>query len=150
MRLDGCLFCRIAAGEISSHRVYEDDVLVAFLDIAPIRPGHIQIIPKAHYRYFDDLPADLAARIVELGQRFARAMKPMFGVERVAFAFIGNDIDHAHAHVFPAHVKDDLTSRRYIAEEVITYRAPPRPPDEEMARTARELRSALKRSERAI
>lgn len=143
MRMDGCLFCRISAGEIPSHRVYEDDALLAFLDVAPIREGHALIIPKAHHRHFDDLPADLAGRIMQIGQRLAKAMKPMFGVDRVGFMFTGNDIEHAHGHLVPMREKDDLTSRRYIVEDTVTYRMPPRPPGEELARVAERLREAI-------
>ncbi|HPN81059.1 MAG TPA: HIT domain-containing protein, partial [bacterium] len=44
-----CIFCRIIAGEIPSDKIYEDDEAVAFLDIAPVNPGHVLVIPKAHY-----------------------------------------------------------------------------------------------------
>jgi histidine triad (HIT) family protein len=56
-----CLFCRIAAGEIPAHRIAEDDLTLAFLDLHPIRPGHALVIPKAHHVWFEDLP-DEAAR----------------------------------------------------------------------------------------
>src|SRR5690554_2235770 len=61
---ENCIFCRIANGEIPSHVVYEDDEVKAFLDIQPIRPGHVLIVPKAHHDYFDDLPPALASSIV--------------------------------------------------------------------------------------
>ena len=61
---DNCIFCRIGSGEIPSHVVYEDDQLKAFLDIQPIRTGHVLIVPKAHYDYYESLPAQLAAAIV--------------------------------------------------------------------------------------
>lgn len=139
-----CLFCRIAAREVPSHAVYEDERIYAFLDIGPIRPGHTQIVPKTHYDYFDQLPPDLAAHIVQTGQRLAKAMKAIYGVERVAFAFTGGDVAHAHAHVVPMHESTDITSRRYIAEERVTFRALPRPSPDEMASHAGQLALALK------
>jgi histidine triad (HIT) family protein len=140
---DSCLFCRIARGEVPSHRVYEDERLVAFLDIGPIRPGHVQVVPKEHFSYFDELPPEIAGEIVVLGQRLARALKRIYGVRRAAFLFTGGDIDHTHAHVVPMVAPTDITSRRYIAEEAVTFRAMPRPPAEELARTAQRLRDAL-------
>jgi histidine triad (HIT) family protein len=139
-----CLFCRITRREIPAHIVYQDDYLVAFLDTDPIRPGHVQIIPRDHYPTFDDLTAELASRIIILGQRLARILKAKNGVSRVAFLFTGSDIAHAHAHVLPLIAPSDITSRRYIAEEEITFRPIPRPSDEELGQVAFALREALK------
>ena len=80
--MQDCLFCAIARGDVPSHRVCETDDLVAFLDIHPIRPAHTLIVPRAHHAYFDDMPEKLAADIVALGQKLARAMKAVYGVER--------------------------------------------------------------------
>jgi histidine triad (HIT) family protein len=109
-----CLFCRIASHEVEPVVVHEDEELMAFLDIGPIRPGHTQIIPKTHVATFELLPGPLAAQILDLGQQLARRMKEVFGVERVAFLFTGGDVAHAHAHVIPLHDKTDITSSRYI------------------------------------
>src|SRR5258708_6444720 len=66
-----CLFCRISQNEVAAHIVYEDERLLAFLDRGPIRPGHTQIMPREHFAYFDDAPADLLAAIVTVGQRLS-------------------------------------------------------------------------------
>ncbi len=116
-----CLFCRIARRELHAHAVYEDDLVFAFLDAGPIRTGHTQIVPKAHYDYFDDLPPEVASRIFAIAQKLAKVMKAVYGVPRVGMAFTGGDIAHAHAHVVPLHQKTDLTSRRYIAEDHAAY-----------------------------
>jgi histidine triad (HIT) family protein len=138
-----CLFCRIARGETPAHIVHADERIVAFLDIHPIRAGHIQIIPRAHHAYFDDLPPDLAAAILHLGQRLAQIMKRLYGVSRVAFLFTGGDIPHAHAHLVPMVEGSDITSRRYIAEERLTFRNTPRATEDELAATAEVIRRAL-------
>lgn len=138
-----CLFCAIARGDIPSHRICESDDLVAFLDIHPIRTGHALIVPKAHHDYFDDLPANLAGDIVVLGQKLGRAMKMLYGAPRVGFAFMGFDVPHAHAHVMPVFERDDITSRRAIVEEKITFRPPPRASDDELAREAERLRRTI-------
>ncbi|MDE2363220.1 MAG: HIT family protein [Hyphomicrobiales bacterium] len=141
--MQGCLFCAIAHGDVPSHRVCETDELVAFLDIQPLRPGHALIVPRAHHDYFDDLPERLAADIVVLGQKLGRAMKQIYAAPRVAFAFMGFDVPHAHAHVVPVFDKTDITSRRAIVEEKITFRAPPRASEEELAAGAKNLLAAL-------
>jgi histidine triad (HIT) family protein len=109
-----CIFCRIVAGEIPSVRIHEDSDVIAFLDIAPMRPGHTVIVPRSHVETFEKLAAPLANRVLGLGQQLARRMKELYKVERVAFFFTGTDIAHAHAHVVPIHEKMDVTSARYI------------------------------------
>lgn len=129
---ENCIFCRIAAGEIPAHVVYEDDQLKAFLDIHPIRPGHVLIVPKAHHDYYDDLPPELAAAVVHLGQRLGKAMKAAYGVERVAFLFTGTDVAHVHAHVLPMHEKTDITSPMYIEQKNLSFQLAPRADDESL------------------
>ncbi|HLU78346.1 MAG TPA: HIT family protein [Burkholderiaceae bacterium] len=138
-----CIFCRIAAGEIPAHVIHEDDQLKAFLDIHPIRPGHVLIIPKAHYDYYESLPAQLAAAIVHLGQRLGRAMKAAYGVERVAFLFTGTDVAHVHAHVVPMHEKTDITSPVYIEQQGLSFRLAPRADDAGLRETVELLNEHL-------
>lgn len=142
--LPDCLFCRIARGEIPAAEVYRDDDIVAFLDLGPIRPGHVLVIPTVHYPYFDDLPADLATRILHLGQRLARVQKAELGAERVGFMFSGNDLAHAHAHVLPLHTNTDLTSARYIQGKMPDFAPLPPDPPEVLAAMAAKLSAALK------
>jgi diadenosine tetraphosphate (Ap4A) HIT family hydrolase len=76
-------------------------------------------------------------------------LKRIEGVQRVAFCFSGSDIPHAHAHLVPLHASTDITSRRYIVEDRITFRPTPRAPDEELAavaarRTRRRWRSSIR------
>jgi histidine triad (HIT) family protein len=138
-----CLFCRISRREVAAHIVYEDERLLAFLDRGPIRPGHTQIMPREHFAYFDEAPADLLAEIVTVGQKLARVMKQTLRVPRVAFLFTGGDIAHVHAHAVPIHEETDITSRRYITEEAVTFRCLPDASDRDLARTASDLRRAL-------
>lgn len=140
---DTCIFCRIASGQIPSHVVYEDEHLKAFLDIQPIRPGHVLIVPKTHHDYFDDLPPELASRIVHLGQRLGKAMKSHYRVERAAFLFTGTDVAHVHAHVLPMHQKSDITSPVYIEQKDLTFRLAPRASDEDLKQTVAALTAAL-------
>jgi histidine triad (HIT) family protein len=138
-----CEFCRIVSGQDRAHVVFEDDAIMAFVDLMPIREGHLQVIPKAHYVCFDDMPPALAARVLHVGQRLARAQKALYGVARVGFVFSGNDVAHAHAHVIPLHDRTDVTSRRYIAETELTFVGRPPASDAEMARVAAAMKEAL-------
>lgn len=142
-KIASCLFCGIAQNQISCVSVFESADLIAFLDISPIRRGHIQIIPRHHFKYFDDLPAELASEIVRAGQKIARAQKKLYGVDRVAFLFSGGDIPHVHAHLVPMHEKTDITSRLYIAEESLTFRSTPGVSPEELEAVAGELRPTI-------
>jgi histidine triad (HIT) family protein len=105
--------------------LHEDDKIMAFLDLCPIRPGHTQIIPKEHHPFFDDLPPATGSRIFAVAQEISRAMKRIYQVPRVAFPFTGGDVPHVHAHLVPMHEKTDITSRLYIAEKDLTFRSTP-------------------------
>lgn len=73
-----CIFCRIVKGDAPAYKVYEDEDTLAFLDIAPLTPGHTLIIPKKHYHYLHDMPpedmARLGARIPKVVQAVVSAM----------------------------------------------------------------------------
>ena len=138
-----CLFCRIVSGELPAEVIFEDELVVAIADIYPIRAGHTQIVSRQHVPYFEDLPDATASRIIHVGQRLSRAMKSLYGVPRIAFALTGGDHAHAHAHVVPMHENTDITSRRYIVEERLTFRSMPRVTAEELASNAAALRAAL-------
>jgi histidine triad (HIT) family protein len=108
-----CVFCAIAADPSSAVLLHEDAEVYVALDIAPIRRGHSLVVTRQHVETFELLPDALAGKIVLLGQRLARRLKAVYGVERVAFLFAGHDVPHVHAHVIPMHEKTDVTSARY-------------------------------------
>ncbi|MEM9804585.1 MAG: HIT family protein [Cyanobacteria bacterium P01_D01_bin.56] len=143
MANNACLFCRIAAGHLPAHMVYESPNVLAFLDIRPIRPGHVQIIPREHFDYYDTMPLETLTEIASVGQRLAPILRDLFEVKRVAFVFTGGDIPHAHAHVVPMVEATDITSKQYIAEQDITFQDRPRIPDSELSVTAKSLHLML-------
>lgn len=140
---EDCLFCRIAAGDLPCHKLHEDEAILAFLDLHPIRAGHALVIPKAHHIWFEDLPADLATRITGCAQDLARAMKRLYGVPRVGMFYTGIHVAHAHAHVVPMHHVHDVSSQAYLALGPDEFSAPPQLPPDEMAGIAADLRDAL-------
>lgn len=138
-----CAFCDIAACRAPAAFAYRGGGLSVFADQNPIRPGHVQIIPDAHFETFEALPGALASTIMLLGQRVARAQKRLYGVKRIGFVFSGHDVAHAHAHLIPLHEKTDLTSLRYFAlGSNLPLRDIHVDPDE-MTRTAHALAEAL-------
>ena len=142
---DTCLFCRLVAGKIPAHVIHEDDLTLAFLDLFPIRPGHALVIPKAHYDWFEDMPAPVAHRVIEVSQRLSRAMKAEYGVARVGMFFTGIHVPHAHAHLVPMLHPHDVSSAAYLADGPDSLTQPPRLPEAQMRAEAARLRAALSR-----
>ena len=98
-----CIFCKIVKGEIPSHKVYEDENFLAFLDINPQSPGHTQVIAKKHYRWVWDVP-NIGAYF-EVVQKIAKAQQKAFGTDFILSKIIGDEVEHAHIWVFPG-IKD--------------------------------------------
>jgi len=94
-----CIFCKIVAGEIPSHKVYEDEEFFAFLDIHPESPGHTQVIPKKHFRWVWDIPN--AGAFFSLIKKIAKAQQTAFGTDWILSKIVGDEIPHAHVWVFP-------------------------------------------------
>lgn len=95
-----CIFCKIVAGEIPAHKVYEDDAYLAFLDIRPLSAGHTLIIPKEHERWVWDV-ADLGGYF-GVARKIAKALQKISGTDEVHMKVVGEEIPHAHIWVFPA------------------------------------------------
>jgi histidine triad (HIT) family protein len=138
-----CIFCNIVARELPAHIVFEDEQVLAFLDIHPVRSGHTLIIPKTHYSYFEEMPPALMAHIATLAQRFARHMMTVYQPMRVGMIVSGTDVPHMHAHVCPMHEKYDVTSGRYITSPNPIFGLPPRAAAEDLTREAARLTAAL-------
>jgi len=138
-----CLFCRIARGEIPARFVYQSQAVIAFLDIRPIRRGHVLVVPRKHFPFYDDLSPEVANEVMSVAQRLAPALRAGFQVERVGLFFTGVDIPHAHAHVVPMVEPTDVTSRQYIAEETLTFRPAALAPADELDSSAELIKRAL-------
>jgi histidine triad (HIT) family protein len=112
-----CIFCKIIKGDLPSVKVYEDDQIVAILDLRPIQPGHTLVIPKIHVDHFIDLPDHLAAHMVNVGQKIGRRMRDVLNPERVGNIIAGYGVGHVHYHVVPMHHAHDISSRAYAFVE---------------------------------
>ncbi|MFW5734760.1 MAG: HIT family protein, partial [Oceanidesulfovibrio sp.] len=103
-----CIFCKIVAGEIPSQKVLETDQIFAFLDIAPVNPGHVLVIPKAHYATLLDMDSALAEPIHEAVQRLAAAAMQATGAQGFNLQVnthhaAGQLVPHVHYHIIPRH-----------------------------------------------
>jgi histidine triad (HIT) family protein len=108
-----CIFSKIAAGQIPVQKVYEDDVVLAFLDINPISDGHTLVIPKKKYALLDDCPAELLGQMCSRLGKIAGAVVAATGAEgynvlcnngRAA----GQLIDYVHFHIVPRRSGDGV------------------------------------------
>ena len=105
--MENCIFCKIVRKEIPSEVVYEDDNFLAILDINPRAPGHVQVIPKKHYKWVWDLPESGEAGVPTIGkyfevvQKIAKAMQKAFGAELIRSQVFGDEVPHAHVWVWP-------------------------------------------------
>jgi histidine triad (HIT) family protein len=120
-----CLFCRIAAGEVDAHVVYEDDAFLAFLDHRPLFPGHALLIPRTHVDTLLDAPADLLGPLAAATQRLSIAVRDAMEAEGVFNAVnnvVSQSVPHLHVHVVPRRRKDGLRGffwprSKYASEE---------------------------------
>ena len=111
--MSNCIFCKIIAGEIPSVKLYEDDLVYAFLDIAPINKGHVLVIPKEHHESASTIPEATAGRMMKIGTRLGIALKraldyDAYNLHLADGKAAGQVVMHAHLHVVPRGVDDDF------------------------------------------
>ena len=111
-----CVFCRIVAGTIPAAKVYEDDLVLAFIDINPLADGHTLLIPKTHYESIYQMPADLASALGALLPRLARAVTSTVNAHGLNVLqnngpCAGQAVSHLHFHLIPRMPGDGLGYR---------------------------------------
>lgn len=102
------IFSRIAAGEIPSYKVAEDEKHFAFLDINPVHPGHVLVIPKKEVDYIFDLSDEEYSALLLFAKKVAGALKRAIPCRKVGVTVIGLDVPHAHIHLVPMDKGDDM------------------------------------------
>ena len=101
------LFSRIIAGEIPCHKVAENDMFLAFLDIMPLAEGHVLVIPKVEVDYIFDLEDSMLAAMILFAKEVAGKIKHAIPCKKVGMSVIGLEVPHAHIHLIPMnHVSD--------------------------------------------
>jgi histidine triad (HIT) family protein len=133
-----CTFCAVVAGDVPAHRVLEDDGFVAFLDIRPLFPGHVLVVPRPHVETLADLPAADAGPLFERVRALAGVMEAALGAQG-SFVAVNNrvsqSVPHLHVHVVPRTKGDGLRGFFWPRQRYGS--------DEEAAAVADRLRSAL-------
>ena len=135
-----CIFCEIVAGRADASVVYEDDHVIAFLDLFPVNEGHTLVVPKTHATYLNDMDAETGMRVFAAAQRLAQAVRDSGvrceGVNLVLAdgAAAGQEVFHVHLHVLPRYAGDQFGFR---------FGGKGQAAREEMEGTAEKIRSAV-------
>ncbi|MBG6083655.1 HIT family protein [Zhihengliuella flava] len=101
------LFSKIIAGEIPARFVWQDDDVVAFLDVRPQTDGHVLVVPRAHVDKWTEADAGLYAKITAVAQKIGASQVRVFGSERAGTTIMGFEVPHLHVHVWPVNSMAD-------------------------------------------
>ena len=102
------LFTRIIQREIPGRFVYEDEHCVAFLTVAPLRPGHTLIVPRAEVDHWLDLPPPLLSHLMLTAQKVGHALQQAFPCQKIGLVIAGLEVPHCHLHLTPIDTITDL------------------------------------------
>jgi histidine triad (HIT) family protein len=102
------IFSKIIAGDIPGYRIAENDKFFAFLDIFPLREGHVLVIPKTETDKFFDLGKEYLSEILVFAQPIAKAIEKSFDCNRCGITVVGLEVPHAHVHLIPINTANDL------------------------------------------
>ena len=116
MSRDDCIFCKMAAGEIPVSRVFEDDAVLAFLDINPVSDGHTLVIPKEHCATVGDCPPEVLGSVGSRLGEIARAVSEATGSDGYNvlcnnYRAAGQLVEHVHFHIIPRRIGDGVFNR---------------------------------------
>jgi len=106
-----CLFCKIVSRELEAKIIFEDEISLAFLDVRPLFPGHVLLIPKAHYPTLTDLPPALIGPFFSNAQMLARRVQQAMKAEGTFVAMnnvVSQSVPHLHVHIVPRKRSDGL------------------------------------------
>ncbi|WP_243711742.1 HIT family protein [Paenibacillus sp. BK033] len=104
-----CIGCQLANKEIETNIIYENDLVICILDIAPLNEGHLLILPKKHFHDVDDLDEATASKIMRISRFLTRLLKSQFQPQGITILQNNgkfNDLTHYHMHVFPRYESD--------------------------------------------
>lgn len=120
--MENCIFCSIIQGDIPSSKVYEDEQVLAFLDISQTTKGHTLVIPKQHVRNLLEMTAKTASHLFARIPKIARAIQSATGATAMNIinnneALAGQTVFHAHVHLVPRYNEEDGISIQYTTHE---------------------------------
>ena len=99
--MEECIFCKIIKGEIKAEKIYEDEIFLALLDVRPIKPGHLLVIPKKHSEYLFDLPNLEYSALMLKSKELAIMLKEKLNPQKIGLSVEGFGVPHAHIHLIP-------------------------------------------------
>ncbi len=123
-----CIFCKIINNEIPSYKVYEDDNVLAILDISQITYGHTLVIPKDHYENIFDIKESSLLNITKVVNNLSKKYKEVFNVDGVNIfnnsgSIAGQEVNHFHFHIVPRYNKEELvfkhSTNKYDLSEIL-------------------------------
>ena len=106
------IFSKIIAGEIPCHKIAENDHFLAFLDISPIKEGHVLVVPKTEVDKIFDVDDQLLSEWLVFAKPIAMAIEKAFPCKRCGMSVIGIEVPHAHMHLVPINSANDLNFTR--------------------------------------
>jgi histidine triad (HIT) family protein len=106
------IFSKIIAGEIPSYKIAENEKFFAFLDIFPLKEGHVLVVPKTETDKFFDLPDDYLSEMLVFAKPIAKAIERSFNCNRCGIEVVGLEVPHAHMHLIPINSANDLNFTR--------------------------------------
>ena len=109
------IFSRIISGEIPCHKIAENETYFAFLDIMPLAPGHVLVVPKMPVDYIFDVDDDILAGMLPFAKRIAHAMEKVIPCERIGVSVIGLEVPHAHVHLIPLNEMDEMRFQNKVS-----------------------------------
>jgi histidine triad (HIT) family protein len=111
------IFTRIVKGEIPAHKVYEDGLVLAFLDIHPAQPGHTLVIPKRQVEFVWDLPDEDYAAVMAAAKKVALTLREVLGMRYVGERIVGIDVPHAHVQLIPFNTAQEFRAAQDMESE---------------------------------
>lgn len=102
------IFSKIIAGDIPSYKIAENDHFIAFLDIMPLRKGHVLVVPKIEVDKIFDVPDSYLAELLVFAKPIAKAIEKSFDCNRCGISVLGIEVPHAHVHLIPVNDASDL------------------------------------------
>ena len=102
------IFTQIINGDLPGHFIWRDEVAVAIMTIAPIKPGHCLVIPVQEINHWDDVPEEVSAHLMAVASKVAKAQKHVYSPKRVGVMVAGIEVPHTHYHLVPINQIADL------------------------------------------
>ena len=128
--MEDSIFTKIIKGEIPCHKIYEDDKVLAFLDIHPVQPGHTLVIPKKQVEYLWDLEDEDYRAVMSAAKKIAKQLREKSLKPYVGEIVEGLDVPHAHVHLIPFSTAEEFHTHPDVTAD---------PNHEELAKVAKKL-----------